>query len=1253
MHSPPGSQEEELIIYDEDITNLENIPLVTSMETQSELVEAEDQNSEEPAISFVDMPFESALATSSSTLKTSDFPKQTSESNEMFQRLPHDYIVPSKLSLKMSQNTDTTEHSINEFIESFSPYTTENDTVKPEISFDLKTPYIFYVDTDTTASNSSSATKKSGSINPFTQKYKKSVKIRTYRNPDGSVTEEKKIVEHNLTSSKGNVDKSALYSSDEDDIKFDDKYFDSMFNEMPSEFVEDDFNFLPNKKKRINCGSCSRKTKSEKIQIREPMADLQLKTSISNKVVSPKADNASNESHWSVSYAHSDIKQSRPGKEYCKEIEKVLQYNKSSDTTLISRKCKSEKINTNSLVANTQLKTSISNKVVSTKIENENDDVPLRGILNDIKLNSEKSRKGIEKEIQLETNDRDLQTSSIATIRSKSVNKKDNIVTRSTSIDEIPIKNEATITDQSNMSETTQILELKKKIKEEFDKLISRTGKKPGQTHFDKFCRKIYEKHGIQLKQIQPNMNDSKKPLEQKPNDIEGIEANTLKDSEREIQVLQEILNRIKLRTKVDVKEEQYNSDSINKIEPKSEDATSSVRESLEQYGNKLLNAMEYIKEGVINMFSRENSKHSARIEKSGNGVISKPDNIKTREKKAFGSTEIEEHKGGNVKSHGVKILDSSLSEDSIIKTAVEKFNKRGIQIWDSEDDPEGVVQSAISKFNEEQRRPENMKENIPKKREDPKKTFKEKQSKPKEEKKPIFVIKEIEIVDKHISTKIIPESTAQKELRAFRSSHPDKTTTDSDVTSKSEGYTREEVTYQRTDNSKGEVTMLNDTFAADEEKLDEQRKTVQSEQDKKSVSIPGSETSTKSHFKGKITRIKQKGHPDKVELQSVYKEVSTSSHVSEASKLAPKQSSSVQKDGNVFVTKQEESKDDGVSVIKQEESKDDNISVTVEKESKDDNVSLTKQKNSKVDSAIDLKQMKAKSEECKRKIIICEKCLMALSGFIPAKIVKETKVSADCQLCCMKEKQKEALKMPICSDFVIAEEDSSFSSSSDSCCKDTWNEKYPCCIPYKDQKLVAFHDTSYNKILESKVNDKFVTTPNPSTFIPGKPGVSTAPTEPKVATVPTASSEHSFAEMLVKSFARLLGIEQYRKQEPEKQTIAMESPCQSQEICDSYESETSDTPCPNKCTREAATSTKSSTRYDVRHLRDFPPFKKGLVKNDSGCSKCIDSDIALDIARTKDVLLGLESSDSLENNNKNTHTEIIYSKYVCKNKKT
>ncbi|XP_026316256.1 uncharacterized protein LOC113227531 [Hyposmocoma kahamanoa] len=933
----------------------------------------------------------------------------------------------------------------------------------------------------------------------------------------------------NKSKTVGCAEKSRFYTCEsdkpfvnEDITKFEDKYFNSLFKDVPNEFTGDDLNFLTNKKKWMNRASSTRKSKSEKINTNEPMADLKLKTSISGKVVSSNAENASNKVCSSVSYVHPDIKRNRPVKEHFIESEKVLHSKISDqvsnkDAPIFSRKSNTERTKATSPMVNPQLKTSISDKIISLKAEIAN----YENVSNDIKLNraAKERRKEIEKETRVETIDQVSKASSIVTIHSKNVDMKKNIVTRSTLTDGITFKNEATNTDIKfvllNMNETPPSLELRRKIREEFNKLISNTGKKASQKDFNKFSKKIYDKYGIYLKATQVDIHDSKTSLKLKLNNIEEIESNALKELEREEQILQEILNRIKSKTKVRVNEDKHNrEDSIGEMKPESKDDSLSVKNST------LLNTVDYIKEGVNHLFSGESLKFSLGIEKNDKGIINKPGNVKVGEKnEPTRGMEIKKgNKRGNIKLQDIKILDSCQSEDSVIKTSVEKFNKRGIQIWDSDDYPRDLVHSAINKFNEELKQPENG----AKKSKDTNTTYNEKQTQSKEEeRKPKFVIKEIEIVDQQISTKKPPELTSQKELRAFRSPlHPDKTTTDGDVTSKSKIITEEHAV--TSGDSEVEMTTLNDMFTADKEKLIEKRKAVQSEKDKKSVVLPESEFSKQSHLKIKSTRIKEKGRPDKFELHSVYKEVSTTSQISEISKLPSKQCSSIQKDDNVFVNNQEESK---------------------------------------VDSPIDLKQIKAESEEFKRKIIICKKCLQALSGFIPSKIVEETEISADCQLCGLKEKQKEAWngKGQVC--------DTPGLSHNKCYDRKTWSEKCPCGRANEDQKLVLFHDASYNKVDESKVNDdvrkfvindddgKFVTTFNPCKS--DKPAVSTVIAELDVTTVPTVSTKHSFAEMIAKSLAGLLGIEQT------KQTIASESPCRSEKTFYSCESSDSfDAPC-------------------------------------------------------------------------------------------
>lgn len=1281
MHSPGGSQEEELIVNgEEDIFNVKNIPIVISVETQS-LLESEEQDLEETlksAIAPAPVPnlFASAIRKRpSKTLQTSALPKQTSEPYEISQRLPYDYVVRLKpeVSYKMPQNLDAMGNSVTEFIKSFLPSTTECNAVRSEISSVLRTPCIYHVDTETTSSESLSTTKKAGSLEPVTQKYKKSFKIRIYRNPDGTVTEEKKIVEQSSTSNKGNINISDLYTSDEDETKFDDKYFNSLFKDIPDELDEDDLDFFVKNENQIYRPSSSRKTKSEKIHTSEPIANLQLKTSISSRVVSSNAENASNVNNLNVSYIHSDVKLSHPVKEEPKESDKEIEpkitdkvSKISSDAASLARKSKSERINDSAPMADLQLKTSISGKIISSKAENTNyDDLAVVShIRSDIKPNRsvKEPTKEREKEIYSEIIDQVSKASS--TIRSISTDKKQNVVTRSTSTDEISIKNEKTNTDfkfvQLDIIDTGKNIELKREIRREFDKLITKIGKKPSQKDFGKFCNIMYDKYGIQLMETQDDTEDRKKQLEQKRNNIEEIELKTLKDLGKEEQILQEILNRITLKTKDNVNEKKISNEvSSSKREPKSNDANLSVTGSLEQYGKKLLNTVEYVKEGVKNIFSRENSKFSAETAKGDKYATNEPDNTKIKEKQVFGGTDIdkEEYKGADVKSQGIKILDSSQSEDSIIK-AVETFNKRGVQIWDSEDDPKGVVQSAITKFNKELRRPEHTTDNSSRKTEDTKTKYNKKQTKAKEvEEKPTFVIKEIEIIDQQNSKLIAPESTVQKDLRAFRSSsHPDKTTTDSDVTTKSERIAKEQMV--TADNTKKEVVVLNDMLTANKEKHSEIRN-LRSEPDKKSVSLPESEFCTESHLKTKIKRIKEKGREDKFELHSVYKEVSTSSQVSEISKIPSKQSSSTRKHAIVSVITQRECKDG---------------------------------------STIDLNVVKAESEECIRKIIICKKCLMALCGYIPSKIVEETEMSADCQLCRLKEKQKGALTFPNSNSSIIVEEASSFCYSSDEegqvCVtpvlgyekcydKETWSDKYPCGRPKEDEKLVLFREDSDNKLEKDKekitvtklpvipssctfgtnthkVNDdvtRFVMTSSSGTFgsnIPDKPKVSNLLTESPAATIPnaaiaptvaTVSTEQNFAEILATSLKRLLGLEQNK----------IELPCASEELYDSYESEIFNVPRSPVCTREAATNTKTSTRYDVRCLRDFPPFKKG-PKRDSESSKCGNSDMILDISRIKDFYLRTQSSNSLNNTvskNKNICTKTENTKNdICKKKK-
>lgn len=1278
MHSPAGSQEEELIIYgEEDIFNVENIPRVMFVETQSVLVETEEQDLEEPLKSAVaPAPAPNLFASTirnrpSRTLETSALPKQTSDLNVISQHLPYDYVLRLKPegSYKMPQNLNVMGNSVTKFIKSFLPCTTEYDAVRSEISSVLRTPCIYHVDTETTTSSESSrTTKKAGSLEPLTQKFTKSVKIRTYRNPDGSVTEEKKIVEQSSTSNKGNINISDLYTSDEDETKFDDKYFNSLFKDIPNKLDEDDLDFFVKNEKQIYRPSSSRKTKSEKIHTSEPMANLQLKTSISSKVMSSNAENANNENNSNVSYVHSDVQRNHPVKEQPKESEKEIEpkitdkvSKISSDAASLSRKSKSERINASAPMADLQMKTSISGKVISSNAENANydDRDVVSHIRSDIKPNRavKEPPKEREKEIYSEIIDQVSKASSIVTICSISTDKKHNVITRSTSTDGISIKNEKTNTNikfvQLDIIDTGKNIELKREIRREFDKLITNMGKKPSQKHFAKFCYKMNDKYGIQLKETQDDTKDRKKQLEQKRNNMEEIEPNTLKDLAKEEQILQEILNRITSKTKNNVNEKKISREvKSSNIEPKSNDENLSITESLEQYGKKLLNTVEYIKEGVKNIFSRENSKTSAETAKGDKHVTNEPDNIKNQEKKIIGGIDI--NKGGDVKSQGIKILDSSQSEDPIIK-AVETFNKRGIQIWDSEDDPKGVVQSAITKFNEELRRPEHKTDNSTRKTEDTKITYNEEQTKAKEvEEKPKFLIKEIEIVDKQIPKLIAPESTVQTDLRAFRSSsHPDKTTTDSDVTTKSEGIANE----QNQTNTKKEVIVFNDMVSANKEKLTETRK-LRSEPDKKSVSLPESEFSTESHLKTKIKRIKEKDREDIFELQSVYKEVSTSSHVSEISKIPSKQNSSPRKD-------------DIVSVIKQEEGK--------------------------VGSTIDLNVVKAESQECIRKIIICKKCLMALCGYIPPKIVEETEISADCQLCRLKEKQKGALIFPNSNSSITEEEAPSFYCSSDGesqvCVpvlpyekcydKETWSDNYPCGRPKEDEKLL-FRDDSDNKPEKDKekvtvrkfvvtptlctfgtnthkVNDDvtgFVMTSSSSTFgpnIPDKPTVSNVLTELPAATVPTAvnappvvtvSTEQNFADILATSLKRLLGLEQKK----------IELPCVSEETNELCESVIFNLNRLSVCTREVATNTKTSTRYDVRCLRDFPPFKKGPGKRDSESSKCGTSDTISEISRMKDYYLRTQCSNSLDNTvnkYKDTCTKTKNTKSdICKKKK-
>lgn len=1337
MYSPAGSQEEELIIYDDDIINIGNISIVTSIETQSVVVESEEQDLELSAISFVDTQLETDITPSSvnlvasvnrnrtsKILKTSSLLKQTSEQYNLSQRLPYDDVIPLKpeVPYRMPQNLDAHENPVSEFIESFSPYTTEFNAIRPEISSVLRTPCIYHVDTGTSSSESSSTTKKTGSIKPVTQKYQRSVKIRTYHNPDGSVTEEKKIVEQTSTLNRGNININDLYTSDEDETKIDDMYFESLFKDVPNELDEDDLNFLDNNVIKINVPAVSRKTKSEKIHTGKPMADLQLKTSISGKVVSSLAENASNEDNSRVSYVnsdikrnpfknptkimdrfsekssngasfsrktksknintnapmtdpylktsisgkvvsskvenasyednsivsyvHSDIKRNRLAKERPKESEKEIQSmitdqisTKSSDGASISRKSKSEKINTSASMTEPQLKTVISGKVQRLKAGNGRyKDNIVSNVHSDIKRDRPTKELETDKEILSEILNRVSTASSIDTNRSISANKKHNVVTRSTSTDAIMIKNEATNTDikleKSNIKETTHRIELKRQIREEFDNLLTKTGKKTSQKDFDKFSKKIYDKYRIQLMEMH-HETDDRKSLELKHNKPKEIESNTIKGLEKEEQMLQAILNTIRSKTKDGVNEQKRTGeDSYSEIEPKPNEANLSVKGSLEQYSKNLLATVEYIKEGVKSMFSRENSRLSPEIEKGGKDVINKLDEITIRAKETVTNVDNKGSKIGDVKSQDINVLNSSQSDDSVLKASVETFNKRGLQIWDSEDDPKGVVQSAIKKFNEERRQPETMAENRAKKLEDTKTKYNAIQTKSKEETKPNnegFLIKEIEIVDKQFSPRITPESNAHKEMRAFRSSsHPDKTTTDSDVTSKSEGIAKDQVV--TAGNSKKEVTILNDMLEADKENVTDKIKLVQSELDKKSVILPTSEFSSESHLKTKIKRIKEKGRKDKFELHSVYKEVSTSSHGSEVSKLSSKQSSSIHKHDNIPVTKQ------------------DNVEVPT----------------------IDLKDDKIQYNECERKIIICKKCLMALCGFIPSKIVEETEVCADCQLCRLKE--KEVLILPNSNSYAT-EEAPSFTCSPDEerqiCVnpvlpyekcfdKQTWSETYPCGRPKEDQKLVNFRDASYNKSEQDRVNDdvtKFVMTLSPCTsppIISDNAMVSTVPTEPTVPTVSTVVTEQNFAEMLAKSLVRLLGIQK------QKQTTEMVSSCESEETYDSCESETFKTPCSTKvCTREAATNTKTSSRYDVRCLRDLPPFKKekskSNSKSDTDSNNFVNSDITLEMSRMRDPYLSTVSSNSLDDafiRNKNTCTKTEQSKYICKKKK-
>lgn len=1252
MYSPPGSQEEELIIYDEkdiidDIINVANIPIVTSIETQTVLV---GSNEEDYAIAFVDVPLEApsptpfvnlvASAIKSITLKTlkpSAPLKQTSEPYQIPQSSSYEDVVSLKPEVlrNMSQNRDAIHNRVEKHMKPFSSLTTTNDAVRPEISSVLRTPCIYHVDTETKSSESSS-TKKAGSLQPGTHKYQKSLKIRTYRNPDGSVTEEKKIVERSSTLKKGNLND--LYTSDEDDTKFDDKYFESLFKNAPNELLEDDLDFLVNTKNKTNGVSISRQTKSEKLN---------------TKVVSSEAENVSNENDSSIDYAHSDIKRNHPIKRSSEEIEKEMQskvidliLKKSSDEALISRKSKSESINSSAPMSGPQLKISISGQVVSSKAENSNyiDNSVVSYVHSDIKRKRpvKQISKESEKKNQSEFIDQFSKTSSIATTNSMPASKKQNVVTRSTSADAKMLRNEATNTDTKfeklNMKDIAYNTNLKKKIREEFNKVLTKIGKKPNDKDYDNFSKEMYDKYGIQLNKMQDNTGDSEKPLEQKVNKIEEIESKALKGSEKEKEILQEILNRLKLKNKEIINEKIHSKEeNISKIVRKSNNATLSVKESLEQLSKKPLNTPESNKEGMKKILSRESLRFFLEIEKDGNYEMNQPDNIKVTDTETIRrvKTYKEASKRGDVKTQGIKILDSDQSENLVIKAAIEMFNKHPIKICDSEDDPKGVVQSAVNKFNKEPRRPENMVKNKARKLDDTKTTYDEKQNKPKEG-KPTFVIKEIEIVDKQIPTKMALESTVQRELRAFRSSHPDKITTDSDVTSKSEGIIKEQLI--TADNDKKEVTMLNDIMTAHEENLNEKVKRVRSESDKKSVSIPESEFSSESHLKTKITRIKEKGRPDKFELHSVYKEVSTSSQVSEISKLPSKQSSSTRRDDSVSATKQEEGKVDTTSAVK---------------------------------------NIKIESDERARKIIICKKCLMALCGFIPSKIVEETEVSADCQLCRLKEKQKVALSKSNSSD--TTEETPSFSHSSNrkgqACVppvspsikcygEDTWSETYPCGRPKEDQKLVLFRDGFCNEPEQGVIDDdvtKFDMISSPSASappIPDKPTVFNAQTEPSVATVPTVvtgptvatiPTEQNFAEMVAKSLIRLLGIEQ------KKQTSEMLSSRESVEMYESCESETFDVPCSTKiCTREAATNTKPSSRYDVRCLRDLPPFKKGLAKRDTENKKCVTSDITVEIARMRDLHMKSVSSSSLDNTcnrNKNTSTKTKNSKYICKKK--
>lgn len=1317
MYSPPGSQEEELIIYDEkditdDIFNVENIPVITSVETPLVLVESEEQVLEEPVISFVDIPLESALAATpfdnlvaSAIKNTTSKTSQTSEQYKMPHSLPYEDVVSLKSEVLyiMPQNLDTIQNSDKKYIKYLSSYATKNDVVRPEISSVLRTPCIYHVDTEATSGESSSTTKKAGSLKSGTEKYQKSVKIRKYRNPDGSVTEEKKIVERSSTINKGNIND--LYSSDEDETKFDDKYFDSLFKDVPNELDEDDLDFLVNTNNKEKKTSISRKTKSEKLRTSEPMADLQLKTSISGNIVSSEAEFVSNDDNSRIYYGHSDIRRNRPVKEFSKESEKEIQSKlmdqiskKSSDVASISRKSKSESINTSAPMSTPQLKTSISSKVVSSKTDNStykdnsvvsnahsdinrnrpvtqlskdsekiikpeiidqfsktsshatihsipvnnkqnvltrstsadakmikneatttyNDNSVVSYVRSDINRNHPVSQipKDSEKKIQSEILGQISKTSH-ATIHSISANKKQNVVTRSTSADATIIKNEATNTD-IKLEDTAHNTNLKRKIREEYNKLITKTGKNPNEKDFNIFSKEMYDKYGIQLNEMQDNTGDMKKPLEQKANTTEEFETKALKELEKEEEILHEILNGIRSETKDVVnRKRQGREDTIREMESKSNNTNLSVKVFLDQSSNKPLNTEENIKEEKNITLSRENLRFSAQIEKDDKNVINNPDYTNEQNKKIIGSDEIYEvPKRGDVKMQGIKILDSSQSDNSVAKTAVEMFNKHQVQIWDSEDDPKGVVQSAVNKFNEEQTRPQNITDSRATKLEETKTRYIENETKLKEEDKPTFIIKEIEIVDKQVPIKMTLESSVERELRAFKSPHPDKITTDSDVTSKSERIIKEQ--FLTAGNSKKAATMSNDTMTAHEVK--------RSESIKKVVSLPEPEISTESHLKAKITRIKENNRQETFELHSVYKEISTSSQVSEVSKLPSKQSSSTRRDDNI-------------SVIKQEESE--------------------------VDTTIAMNDVNVESDERGRKIIICKNCLMALCGFIPSKIVEETKVSADCQLCRLKEKQIVALRNSNCSD--TTEETASFSCISDGegqvCVppvlpsikcydKETRSNKYPCGRPKEDQKLVFFRDASRNEVEQDVINDdvtNFDITSSPHTSVLDKPTVSNALIEPIVATV-TASTEQNFVEMVAKSLIRLLGMEQ------KNQTTEMVSPCESVEMYESCESETFDVPCsPKICTQEAATNTKISSRYDVRCLRDLPPFKKGLVKCDAESNKCVNSDITLEITRNRELRLKSESSHSLDNTcyrNKNTSTKTEKCEYICKNKR-